>query len=321
MANSLKDYKESILKILGKSSGVIKSVESREMERFSSGSYLLDRQLGGGHVKGKIIELYGDNQSGKTTACIHIVAEFQKKYPNEPVIWLDLEDVFDRDYFLALGVDLHEDRFMLLQPENGEDSWETIISFAKTIQGGLVIVDSVALLLPEKEDEGQVGDAQMASAARMNSQGLRKLMPHLTKSKTTLVLINQMRTNIGGYGDPNVTTGGNGFKYYARTRIKSSVSKGNEKVWDTIKLKLIKANYGNKGAEVETAILYGKGFYKMKELIDLALSEGILKRAGAWYSYQDTNIGQGFEKTVDMLNDNPEIVEEIEEKLKELELI
>ena len=218
MANSLKDYKEGILKILGKSSGVIKNVNEKDIERFGSGSYLLDRELGGGHVKGKIIELYGDNQSGKTTQCIHIVSEFQKKYPDEPVIWLDLEDVFDKTYFEALGVNLDEDKFMLLQPETGEDSWQTVISFAKSIKGGLVVIDSVSLLLPEKEDEGLVGDAQMGSAARMNSQALRKLMPHLTKAKTTVVLINQTRSSIGGYGDPNVTTGVNAFKFYARKK-------------------------------------------------------------------------------------------------------
>ena len=208
MENKVKDFRELIKKTFGKNSGIlIEDAYNIKIEKFPSGSFLLDLDLKGGWAKGTLIEIFGENQSGKTTTVIHAVAEHQKKYPEEPILWVDLEKVYDPYYFKQIGIDISEDKFILLRPSSGEDTWESIISFVKTFDNGVIVLDSVALLLPKKEDEGSVGDAQMALAARMNSQGLRKLFPYMKPGGTTVFAINQTRKNIGGYGDPNVTTG------------------------------------------------------------------------------------------------------------------
>ncbi len=315
---TVEEFKKNIEKMFGKDSdAIINDVTSLERERFSSGSYLLDDDLRGGWVKGTIIELFGTPGSGKTTLCIHAVAEHQKKYPDEPILWMDLEKVFDAEYFTNIGIDISPDKFILSQPSNGEKAWEVMISFVKNIAKGVIILDSVACLLSAKEDEGQVGDAQMASAARMNSQGLRKLMPHMGFEGTTVFVINQLRKNIGGYGNPNVTTGGEAWSYYARTRVESSFSKGEAGEYAIHKFKQIKSNYGKKDAITETSILYGEGFDKMKELLVLAVETGIVEKGGSWYSYGDTKLGQGADNVVYLLNDNPDLVQEIESKIKE----
>lgn len=314
--NKLKDYKDLIGKLFGKNSDIlVDDPEKIQIEKFSTGSYLLDRDLKGGYPKGTLVEFFGGNSSGKTSSCIHAVAEHQKKYPDEMVLWVDLEKVFDPVYFKNIGIDISSDKFILVRPTAGEDAWETIINFAKTFEDGIIVLDSVALLLPKKEDEGMVGDAQMGSAARMNSQGLRKLFPYMKPGGTTVLAINQTRKNIGGYGDPNVTTGGEAWAFYARTRIKTSVSKGEVGEYAIHKFAQIKANYGKRDVVTETAIVYGQGFDKMKELLEVSVEQGIVNKSGSWYNYGEVKLGQGTDNVVDLLKDNPELVEEIEKKV------
>lgn len=320
-AKTLNEYISFIEKIVGKSSNVIvRDPKNIKIERFPTGSYLLDQDLKGGWVKGTIIELSGDNQSGKTTTSIHAVAEHQKKYPNEHTLWVDLEKVFDPAYFQALGIDVDPSRFTLIRPSAGEDVWQTVIEFAKMFQSGIVVIDSVALLLPKKEEEGLVGDAQMASAARMNSQGLRKLFPHMKLGGTTIFALNQIRTNIGGYGDPNVTTGGKGWEFYARTRIRTSTSKGEAGEYAIHKFKQVKSNYGKRDVVTETTITYGEGFDITKEILMASIQKDIVQKSGSWFAYGDTKLGQGMDNVVILLEDNPELFQEISEKVKNVNI-
>lgn len=313
------DFKALMDKKFGKKDSPIEAnPKDIQIEKFSTGSIKLDKELKGGYAKGTVTEIYGPTGGGKTTLCIHAVAEHQKKYPNEPVMWVDLEKVFDPVYFQALGIDIDTSKFILVNNlSKGEDIWETIISFVKINDCGLVILDSVAGLLPAKEDEGEVGDAQMALAARMNSQGFRKLMPYIGFGKASFIAINQIRSAIGGYGDPTTTPGGAAWEFYARTRIKATSSKGEEGESTKHKFKLIKANYGNKDRTAETSIEYGIGFNRVKELVELATEDNIVKKSGSWYSYDGTNISQGLDGTVEALEQNPDLLEIIETKLRE----
>ena len=317
MENKVKDFRELIKKTFGKNSGIlIEDADNIKIEKFPSGSFLLDLDLKGGWAKGTLIEIFGENQSGKTTTAIHAVAEHQKKYPEEPILWVDLEKVYDSYYFKQIGIDISEDKFILLRPSSGEDTWESIISFVKTFDNGIIVLDSVALLLPKKEDEGSVGDAQMALAARMNSQGLRKLFPYMKPGGTTVFAINQTRKNIGGYGDPNVTTGGEAWDFYARTRVKTSVSKGEAGEYSIHKFKQVKSNYGKKDVITETTISYGKGFDTKKEILLACITKDIIQKNGSWFSYGDTRLGQGLDNVSNLIGDNPELYDELVKKLK-----
>ena len=317
MENKVKDFRELIKKTFGKNSGIlIEDAYNIKIEKFPSGSFLLDLDLKGGWAKGTLIEIFGENQSGKTTTVIHAVAEHQKKYPEEPILWVDLEKVYDPYYFKQIGIDISEDKFILLRPSSGEDTWESIISFVKTFDNGVIVLDSVALLLPKKEDEGSVGDAQMALAARMNSQGLRKLFPYMKPGGTTVFAINQTRKNIGGYGDPNVTTGGEAWDFYARTRVKTSVSKGEAGEYSVHKFKQVKSNYGKKDVITETTISYGKGFDTKKEILLACIANDIIQKNGSWFSYGDTRLGQGLDNVSNLIGDNPELYDELVNKLK-----
>ena len=317
MENNVKEFKELVRKTFGKNSGIlIEDADNIKIEKFPSGSFLLDLDLKGGWAKGTLIEIFGENQSGKTTTAIHAVAEHQKKYPEEPILWVDLEKVYDSYYFKQIGIDISEDKFILLRPSSGEDTWESIISFVKTFDNGIIVLDSVALLLPKKEDEGSVGDAQMALAARMNSQGLRKLFPYMKPGGTTVFAINQTRKNIGGYGDPNVTTGGEAWDFYARTRVKTSVSKGEAGEYSVHKFKQVKSNYGKKDVITETTISYGKGFDTKKEILLACIANDIIQKNGSWFSYGDTRLGQGLDNVSNLIGDNPELYDELVNKLK-----
>lgn len=318
--NKVSLFKDYIGDIFGKKSGIlVEDPDNIIVERFKSGSLLLDDDLKGGWAKGTLIEIYGKSVSGKTTLCIHAVAEHQKKYPDEPILWIDLEKVFDPIYFKQIGIDIKSDKFMLVRPSAGEDVWEIAINFVKTFQKGIVILDSIALLLPKKEDEGMVGDAQMALAARMNSQGLRKLFPYMGFEKSTVFVINQTRKNIGGYGDPTATTGGEAWEFYSRTRIATSKSVGEVGEYSKNKFKQIKSNYGYQDRITETTIEYGIGFNIEKELLQLAVEKGIIKKGGAWFTY-GTDKYQGEDNFVSLLKDNPEMVEQLKNELYGLDL-
>lgn len=311
-------FKDTIHTMFGKNSGIlVENLSERVIEKFPTGSPKMDIKLKGGYPKGKIVEFSGESGSGKTTTCIEGSAQFQKKYPNEYILWVDLEDVYDPEYNSNIGLDINKN-FILVKPETGEQAWDIIVEFCRNFKGGLVVLDSVALLLPEKEDEGSVGDANMALAARMNSKGLRKIMPHLSKNKITFFVINQMRSKIGVmFGNPNVTTGGRGWEYYSRTRVYCSTSKGEEGISAIHRYKLVKANYGIKDSVIETSIVYGQGIDKEMELIDLAVEANIIDKSGSWFSYAETKLGQGVGSVKEILMDNPELFEEIKTKLDE----
>lgn len=313
------DFKSFMDKRYGKKNNPIESNPKEiKVERFPTGSLKLDNALKGGYAKGTVTEIYGQTGSGKTSLCINAVAQHQLKYPNEPIMWVDLEKVFDPVYFENIGVDISPDKFILLNNlSKGEDIWEAIIAFIKINECGLVILDSVAGLLPAKEDEGDVEDSQMMLAAKLNSKGFRKLMPYISFGKASFIAINQIRSSIGGYGDPTTTPGGAAWEFYARTRIKTTTSKGEEGINSKHKFKLIKANYGLKDTVVETTIEYGKGFNYTKELVDIAVEKDIINKAGSWFSYDGTNIAQGLDGTVDALNDNPELKEMIQNQINE----
>lgn len=315
--NLMNDYKSLISKMFGAKSGIIiEDIDNIVIPRVRTGSYKFDEDLKGGYPKGTVVEVYGPAGSGKTTVCVEAVATHQNDFPDEPILWVDLEKVFDPVYFKKIGINTDPIGFILARPNTGEEAWELMINFAKTFKNGVIVLDSVALLLPSKEDEGQVGDAQMASAARMNSQGLRKLFPYMGFGKTTLFAINQTRKNIGGYGDPNVTTGGEAWEFYARTRIATSRSKGELGEYGIHKLKQQKSNYGKQDCITETYINYGEGIDNIAELLDMCEEREIIKRAGSWFSYGDSKLGQGFDTVVDLLKDNPELVLELENKLR-----
>lgn len=314
--NKIKEYKGLLNKMFGKNSGIIiEDPDNIVIEKFPTGSYILDKDLKGGWAKGTVIEIFGDSGSGKTTTCIHAVSEHQKKYPEEPVLWIDLEKVFDPVYFKTLGININSENFILLRPYAGEDVWESIIAFTKEFKKGIIIIDSISLILPKKEEEGMVEDHAMASAARLNSKALRKLFPHIHMGGTTIFAINQIRKNIGGYGDPNVTTGGEALKYYCRTRIATSKSKGELGEYSNNKFKQLKSNYGNQDVVTETSIEYGIGFNKTKELLRLAVENEIVNKGGSWFSYGDIKLGQGEDNVVILLNDNPELFDEIFKKI------
>lgn len=320
MANEkLELFKSTIEKSFGKKNSIfVKDPANIVLERFSSGSYLLDRDLKGGYVKGTIIELVGKNQSGKTTLCIHAVAEHQKKYPDETVLWIDLESVFDPTYFSTIGIDVQSENFMLVQPVAGEDVWETILTYVKIMKKGIVVLDSMALILPKKEDEDLMEDTSFASAARLNSKALRKILPHMERSGTTIFIINQIRESMSaGYGDTTVGTGGNALPHYARTRIKASRSKGEPGEYAIHKYTQVKSNYGIPDRVTTTSIEFGLGFNKVKELVKLCVESDIIHKGGSWFSYGDTKLGQGEDNVVELLRDNIELQDELLNKLKE----
>ena len=266
-----------------------------------------------------------------TTLTAEGVAQHQKKYPKEVILWLDLEGVFDKIYFENIGIDTDPDKFILAQPVKGEEAFEIMRGFCEAFEGGVIVVDSVAMLLPSKEAEADFEDAQMGMHARLMSKGLRNVLPLARDKGITQFYINQERTNIGSsYGDPSVGTGGKALPYYSRTRVKvgRQNSKGEAGNSIGVSYKTIKANFGRENTTVDAKIIFGVGIDYMTDLINIAVEFGVIKKGGAWFSYKDSNLGQGAEKTKEVLIDNPELFEEIEslvkqgmeEKIEELKL-
>lgn len=302
-------------KFFGKDSGVIVSdVDNIKVEKFSSGSLALDISLDGGVPKGKMLEAFGANTSGKSSLCLEAAGKFQEKYPNEHLLFVDLEDTFTPQYARAMGVNVDKG-FTLMKPKTGEDSFETLISFAKNLKGGLIILDSISLLLPAAEDEKEMGAATMGSQAKLMSQGLRKLFPHAAKNGTTVLFINQTRGTFDQY-KPVATSGGNSMGFYARTRLQLSKVKGEKGITTGCNIKLIKATYGHEDTTVSTARLVRGRFDILTEVITIATEAGIIERSGAYYKYNGSTLGQGILKVKETLEDNPELAEELEGKVR-----
>lgn len=315
--SNIDKFRSNIEKMFGKDNGIfVDDPENIIIEKFPSGSLKLDIGLKGGYPKGTMIETFGWEQSGKTTSLNEAEKQHQLKYPDAKILRMDLERVFDPVYHKSIGVDINPNRYFLSHPDNGEQAWEAMIKFAQIFKGGLIGIDSVPSLLPEKYNESDMGDAKMAMAARLNSEGVRKLIPLLNTNKVTLIALNQLRANIGGMGKDTITTGGNVWKYYSRTRIQ--LGSGNSKVDEAthIYAKMDKCNYGHPKYKFETDILYGKGFDFLGELVDLAEEAKIIKLSGSWYSQDGVQLGQGKDAVKQLFLDNEEFKQEIEGKVR-----
>ena len=298
----------------------------QQIEVISTGSIGLDVALGvGGVPKGRVIEIYGPESSGKTTIAIHIIAQAQKKGGVCAII--DAEHAFDSAYAQKLGVDI--DNLLISQPDYGEQGLE--IADRLILSGALdvVVIDSVAALVPKSELEGEMGDSKMGMQARLMSQALRKLTATISKTNTVCIFINQLREKIGVmFGNPETTTGGNALKFYASVRLDirrmAQIKDGDEAVGNRVKVKVVKNKVAPPFRAAEFDIVYGEGISKAGEIIDMGVEMSIIQKSGSWYSYNTDKLGQGRDAVKQLLTDNPELANEIEarirEKIKEVQL-
>ena len=289
-----------------------------EMEVIPTGSLGLDLALGvGGYPKGRVIEIYGPESSGKTTLTLHAMAEAQKK--GGIAAFIDAEHAFDRYYAEKLGVDI--ENLIISQPDNGEQALEITDNLIRSGAIDIIIIDSVAALTPKSEIEGEMGDSKMGLHARLMSQALRKLTGSISKTKCTVIFINQLREKIGVmFGNTETTTGGNALKFYASIRLdirRSTQLKDNnsEAVGNKTRVKVVKNKVAPPFKTAEFDIMYGEGISKIGEIIDLGVDYEIIKKSGYWFSYDDTKLGQGRDAVKSLLTDNPELMEELEGKI------
>ena len=284
-----------------------------------SGSIALDCALGiGGYPKGRVIEIYGPESSGKTTLAIHAIAEAQKTGGIAAII--DAEHAFDRTYAKKLGVNV--DTLLISQPDNGEQALEIADSLIRSGSIDIIVIDSVAALTPKAEIEGEMGDSKMGLQARLMSQALRKLTANISKTNTCCIFINQLREKIGVmFGNPETTTGGNALKFYASVRLDvrrtTQLKDGEDATGNRTRVKVVKNKMAPPFKKAEFDILYGEGISKVGEILDLGVEFDIIKKSGSWFSYGDSKIGQGREAVRQLLIDNPEFAEEVEAKVRE----
>lgn len=289
-----------------------------DVQVIPSGSLGLDLALGvGGYPRGRVIEVYGPESSGKTTLAIHAIAEAQKA--GGLAAFIDAEHAFDRFYAKKLGVDI--ENLYISQPDNGEQALEIADHLIRSGAIDIVVIDSVAALTPKSEIEGEMGDSKMGLQARLMSQALRKLTANINRTNTTCFFINQLREKIGVmFGNPETTTGGNALKFYASVRVDirriGQIKEGEEIQGNRTRVKVVKNKLAPPFRKAEFDILYGQGISKAGELIDMGVDLDIMKKSGSWFSYGETRLGQGRESVKNLLRDNPELSEEIEGKIK-----
>lgn len=316
---ALKLTMDKIDKDFGKGSVMLMNEKSKgPVEVISTGSIGLDAALGvGGIPKGRIVEIFGPESSGKTTVAIHIIAEAQKKGGMCAII--DAEHAFDSSYAQKLGVDV--DNLLISQPDYGEQALE--IADRLILSGALdvVVVDSVAALVPKSELEGDMGDSKMGLQARLMSQALRKLTATINKTNTICIFINQLREKIGVmFGNPETTTGGNALKFYASIRLDirrtTQIKDGDNAIGNHVKVKVTKNKVAPPFRSAEFDIIFGEGISKVGEILDIGVELGILSKSGSWFSYQGTKLGQGREGVKTLLKDNPELANEVEGKIR-----
>ena len=290
-----------------------------KIEVIKTGSVTLNRALGvGGFPKGRVVEIYGPESSGKTTLAIHAIAEAQKTGGIAAII--DAEHAFDQFYAKNLGVDI--DNLLISQPDNGEQALEIADNLIRSGAIDILVIDSVAALTPKAEIEGEMGDNQMGLQARLMSKALRKLTGSISKANTCCIFINQLREKIGVmFGNPETTTGGNALKFYSSVRIdirRSSAIKNSDKViGNRTRVKVVKNKVAPPFQQAEFDIMYGEGISKTGEIIDLGVEIDIINKSGSWYSYGDTKLGQGRDAVKEILSDNHELLEELENKITE----
>ncbi|GAB2762811.1 recombinase RecA [Salinimicrobium soli] len=290
-----------------------------DIEAISSGSLGLDLALGvGGYPRGRVIEIYGPESSGKTTLTLHAIAEAQKA--GGIAAFIDAEHAFDRFYAEKLGIDL--ENLIISQPDNGEQALEIADNLIRSGAIDIIVVDSVAALTPKSEIEGEMGDSKMGLHARLMSQALRKLTASISKTHCTVIFINQLREKIGVmFGNPETTTGGNALKFYASIRLdirrSTQIKDSNSEVQgNKTRVKVVKNKVAPPFKTAEFDIMYGEGVSKIGEIIDIGVDYEIIKKSGSWFSYEDTKLGQGRDAVKILLKDNPDLMEELETKIK-----
>jgi len=293
-----------------------------DIDTIPTGSVGLDTILGvGGYPRGRVVEIYGPESSGKTTLSIHAIAEVQKQ--GGIAAFIDAEHAFDSSYADNLGVNI--DDLLISQPDNGEQALEIADHLISSGAVDLVIIDSVAALTPKSEIEGEMGDSKMGLHARLMSQALRKLTATINKTGCTLMFINQLRMKIGVmFGNPETTTGGNALKFYSSVRLDirriGAIKNGEDIIGNRTRVKVVKNKVAPPFKKVEFDIMFGKGISRSGEVLDMAVDTDVIKKSGSWFSYQDAKLGQGRDAVKNMLEDNPELMAELEEKIKEANL-
>ncbi len=288
-----------------------------DVELIPSGALSLDIALGGGYPKGRIIEIYGPESSGKTTLTLHAIAEVQRQ--GGTAAFIDAEHALDPNYARKLGVDT--DNLLVSQPDNGEQALEMAETLVRSNAVDLVVVDSVAALVPQAEIDGDMGDSHMGLQARLMSQALRKLTGVINKSKATVIFINQIRMKIGVmFGNPETTTGGNALKFYASVRLDirriGQIKVGEDILGNRTKVKVVKNKIAPPFRLAEFDIMYNEGISRTGDILDLAVKHGIVGKSGAWFDYNDEKIGQGRDKTKEFLKGNPQLLSEIDKKVR-----
>ena len=312
MAKIEKDFGKGSIMKLGE-----ESVE--KVEVIPTGSLGLDMALGvGGYPKGRIIEIYGPESSGKTTLALHAIAESQKQ--GGIAAFIDAEHAFDRFYASNLGVDV--DNLLISQPDNGEQALQIADQLISSAAVDIIVIDSVAALTPKAEIEGDMGDNKVGLQARLMSQALRKLTSTISKTNTTCIFINQLREKIGVmFGNPETTTGGNALKFYASVRIDvrpgTAIKDGDEILGKLTKVKIVKNKVAPPFRKCEFDIMFGTGISRIGEILDIAVDKGIVKKSGSWFSYGESKLAQGREAVLALLKENPELCEELEAKVRE----
>lgn len=289
-----------------------------EVPCIPTGSIALDVALGiGGYPRGRVVEIYGPESSGKTTLAIHAIAEAQKQ--GGIAAFIDAEHAFDRTYAESLGVDM--DNLYISQPDHGEQALEVTDSLIRSGAIDIIVIDSVAALTPKAEIEGDMGDSKMGLQARLMSQALRKLTANISKTNTCCIFINQLRDKIGVmFGNPETTTGGNALKFYSSVRLDirkvTQLKEGDEVSGNRVRVKVVKNKVAPPFRKAEFDVVFGVGISRIGEIVDLGVEQGIVKKSGSWFSYGDTKLGQGRDAVKSLLRDNPELAEELTLKIK-----